>query len=336
MKRTLYLFLVALFAMTLSCGEGEDNKSDNSGDDNESVTDDKQSDEPAPGTKTFYVYEKADIDESKLPELTGDIFLSKMWNDENGLNYLVFTRVEERSQGTDGPDAVSKELHAYHFKKSGTAMVLVREIKDFVHNCIFDNTLELIENSLNITDVDNNNYAEVTFMYKLGCRSDITPLEMKLMHLENGDKYAIRGNERVQVGPEHYEGGEAKADGTFKKVPERQKFAYQVWTDNGGEKPYTKAPKTLLNADFLAGTWVLSGKYPETKDLPPVQLKFTKDGKLSYTIMEEDWVHTEWDMKKYPNVISDLPGQLSVEEGDLYYKTEDPSGKQVYLLYNKL
>jgi hypothetical protein len=335
MKRTIYLLLIAFYALTLSCAENQEKDSDNATDNGEAVTEEKQSDEPAQGTKEFYVYEEADIDQTKLPELAGDIFLEKMWNDENGLNYLLFTKKVTRNEREHEPSDVSKELHAYHFKKSGTAMVLMREIKDFVLNCMHDNTLELIENSVNITDVDNDNYGEVTFMYKLGCRSDITPLDMKLMHLENGDKYAIRGNEKVQVGPEDYIGGKAKADATFNKVPERQNFAYQVWKSNGGEKPYTKEQKTLLNAEFLAGTWVLSGKSQDTKNLPPATLKFTKDGKLSYTIMEEDWIHTEWEMKQYPNVLTNLPGQLYVGEGDLFYRTKGLSGNRVDLLYHK-
>jgi hypothetical protein len=332
MRRAIYLLFISVFALTISCGEGEEKASDDAAKTDETVSEDKQSDEPAPGTKEFYVYEQADIDKTKLPKLTGDIFLSKMWNDENGLNYLLFTKKVTRNERQHEPSDVSKELHVYHFKKSGTAMVQVREIKDFVLKCMHDNNLELIENSVNITDVDNDNYGEVTFMYELGCRSDITPLDMKLMHLENGDKYAIRGNKKIM---EDSGSGKAKADATFNKIPERRDFAYQVWTNNGGEKPYTQEKKTLLHADFLTGTWVASGKQPDTKEMTPAAIKFTKDGKMSYTIMEEDWIHSEWEMKQFPNVITDFSGQWYIGEGHLWYRTEGRSGNSVVLKYTK-
>jgi len=52
-----------------------------------------------------------------------------------------------------------------------------------------------IRNSLTITDIDNNNIPEITFIYTKSCRPDeTTPARKKLFLYEGKTKYAIRGN----------------------------------------------------------------------------------------------------------------------------------------------
>lgn len=88
----------------------------------------------------------------------------------------------------------------------------VWKAKDFVKQCEFDLELEVLENSIEVTDLDDDGIAEVSFLYKLGCRSDVSPLDVKLLMYEGSTKYALRGQSYERVGETEYMGGEFKPD----------------------------------------------------------------------------------------------------------------------------
>jgi len=50
-----------------------------------------------------------------------------------------------------------------------------------------------LPNSTQITDLDNDGITETTIAYKLTCRSDVSPSNMKLIMHENDTKMALRG-----------------------------------------------------------------------------------------------------------------------------------------------
>lgn len=91
--------------------------------------------------------------------------------------------------------------------------------KDFVTACAFDLSLELYEGSVTVTDLDGDGEAEVGFAYRLGCRSDVSPLGAKLLLYEGSTKYALRGESFEQVGEKEFAGGDFKADPAFDKAP---------------------------------------------------------------------------------------------------------------------
>ena len=55
------------------------------------------------------------------------------------------------------------------------------KVYDFEKNCDYDLTLEFIENSIEVTNLDNNNFGEITFAYKKACISDVSPKDLKLL-----------------------------------------------------------------------------------------------------------------------------------------------------------
>ncbi len=75
-------------------------------------------------------------------------------------------------------------------------------------------------------------------MYKTTCHGDVSPCDMKIIMYENNQKYAVRGESRVQVGvldngEKQFIGGEYKLDENFKKGPKVFKeFAQKLWKDN--------------------------------------------------------------------------------------------------------
>jgi hypothetical protein len=91
--------------------------------------------------------------------------------------------------------------------------------KDFVEKCAFDLSLEFLDGSVEVTDLDDDGEAEVSFLYRLGCRSDVSPLTAKLLMYEGATKYALRGDTRERVGEKEFMGGEFTADPAFQSAP---------------------------------------------------------------------------------------------------------------------
>lgn len=143
----------------------------------------------------------------KLNDVKGDFLYGYRWQDTNGDNVLVFTvkEVFKKWKDAEGPDMgdYTRYLKVYHFKsKDEKKYELVRLIQDFNQNpCSSPPFLlegDFYKESIEITDLDGDNYGEVVFMYYFNCASEINPRTVKLMFIENGDKYAIRGDEYIK------------------------------------------------------------------------------------------------------------------------------------------
>lgn len=162
----------------------------------------------------------------------GDIVDIAAWNDENGENLLLLSSLKStRKETSEMPESVSIELHAYHYVKKGEDYDLVREIKDYSNDCIFAQESDFVLKSLKITDKDNDNYGEAIFIYHLQCASELSPKTIKLLILEDGNKYIIRGNSAVMYSPfEGYMGGGKTIDSELKNAPkEILEYAEQEW-----------------------------------------------------------------------------------------------------------
>jgi hypothetical protein len=84
--------------------------------------------------------------------------------------------------------------------------------------------------------LDKDSFAEIAFMYKLGCRSDVSYDVLKLILLENGEKYAIRGETLISLNNEKY-GGKKEIDKSFNNAPQEfLNFANELWDKNVLEK----------------------------------------------------------------------------------------------------
>ena len=165
------------------------------------------------------------FDKSNLPsgiKYEGNVITGKRWNDKNGENILILTKTnlkekKVRKSGFEETD-LECELYGYHYVSSGGSYSLLWKIQDFVKECWFDLTLDFIPGSLSITDINENGVAESTFLYKMACRSDVSPSELKLMMHENDTKYALRGNMLIKM--EGYtDGGNYSIDKSFDSAP---------------------------------------------------------------------------------------------------------------------
>jgi len=134
------------------------------------------------------------------------------WQDGNGENLVLFARAETRR-----PRA-SARLTVRHWL-SGARPRLLREVKDAVEGCEFDLTAKFLPASFAVTDLDGDGVGEVTFAYEQTCRSDVSPATLKLLVLENGDKYILRGETSVKVSDSERMGGGYTVDPSFRRAP---------------------------------------------------------------------------------------------------------------------
>ena len=156
----------------------------------------------------------------------GDVLKGKAWQDANGKNFVIFTKMFDKEKA-DRNGVKDKFLYAYHFADKGDGYKKIRMIKDWEKECDLINHAEFRFKTLNITDRDRDNKAEITFIYRLGCNMDPTPVPMKLMMLEDGEKYAIRGKtaiERMNIADE------MNVDPSFNEAPDEfLSFAKEIW-----------------------------------------------------------------------------------------------------------
>ncbi len=160
---------------------------------------------------------------AKLTDVNAIVEKALQFEDKNGTNYLVATTHQNRSD-----EWASKAILVQHYiEKSNNQYELIRQITDKEDHCEFDNDLQFLTESLTISDLDKNKYAEITFLYKVGCRSDVSPIGLKLMVIENGNKAAIRG----KTLPRGFDFPKEKvADAAFKKQPKAiQDQANKLW-----------------------------------------------------------------------------------------------------------
>ena len=170
------------------------------------------------------------------PEVSfkGRLVAGVRWLDNHGENIIILSKFGPfpSKKGSSIPDeeGMDAEVHGYHYLKTKGKFALLWKMFDFVRGCPFDLDLNFLPTSLIITDLDKNGIAESTFLYKLACRSDVSPAVLKLIMHEGQKKYAIRGETVVTVGPNEKMGGTKKIDPAFAKGPKVfQEYAVKRW-----------------------------------------------------------------------------------------------------------
>ena len=111
----------------------------------------------------------------------GALFFESAWNDNNG-KYNISVYLEK--------SAHNFQLEICQFTSNG---YLVRRMVDFERRCEADLELKIDTMAISIEDIDENGVKEFSIFYLKGCRFDLSPLDAKLLILEGGKKYAVRG-----------------------------------------------------------------------------------------------------------------------------------------------
>ena len=118
------------------------------------------------------------------------------WKDSLGDNLLIATLVDaynDKQKNEYDEEGQTAELHAFHYVKKDGDYKLLWKISDAEKACPFDITCGFIKNGITVTDLDKDGIAETTVPYKLACRSDVSPADMKIVMHEDTVKYALRG-----------------------------------------------------------------------------------------------------------------------------------------------
>jgi len=192
-----------------------------------------QPDEPAIAAPVFKVLPFDKSDQSFKDSIKGTLIDGLSWQDADGEHRVLFTAnaVQMNKNGQQ-----SGAVYAYCFNKNGADWKKKWEVKDKIDNCEIDATCEFLPGSFTITDNDGNNVGEVTFLYKLSCKGDVSPDEKKLIMYEGMNKYAIRGSTILQFA-EGKEGGDKKIDASFTKAAKPLlDFANSQWDKFGTTK----------------------------------------------------------------------------------------------------
>lgn len=172
---------------------------------------------------------------SEVPDdikYSGSVVAMAKWDDKLGSNIVFITETAENSN----EDTRSKELYGYHFIAGDPENVQLWKIYDFVKDCPVDLTLEYLNKSLVITDLDKNGIGESSFLYKMSCKGDVSSDDMKLIMHEDKNKFAIRGTVNLVMDGRELEKGSMKVDPSFDKAPmEFLEYAKKQWNRFGTE-----------------------------------------------------------------------------------------------------
>ncbi len=164
------------------------------------------------------------------------------FSDRDGEHQVTITEspVDKVKKGDDWARSSTLTVVSEVRATTKAKWVTVWSAKDFVKDCAFDLTMGVIDDSIEVTDIDDNGRAEVSFQYRLGCRSDVSPATQKLLMYQGSLKWALRGTSKVKVGVENgkpqYAGGEVTVDGAFKNTPTLLREAMRQWQANVLEK----------------------------------------------------------------------------------------------------
>ncbi|MEI6090225.1 MAG: hypothetical protein WCR42_07225 [bacterium] len=205
---------------------------------------------------TFSQIKAVKISKSQIPteiKYSSIPICSYKWTDKLGTNYLICSMSKEYAPpeaiearkhyqitkyddyidtmyDSYEADFINRELYAARYCVSNGKVNVVWQLEDEVHQCPADMTLKFLGKP-QITDLNGDNTAEVWFLYTLGCRSDVSPVDMKLIMYDGKNKYAIRGTRILQYeGQTEFDGGDKKMDEAFYKLSDNyQKYAWKLW-----------------------------------------------------------------------------------------------------------
>lgn len=229
--KKIYLLVIVLISFTLfSCGKKEEKTetAPQKQEETKTTTTDTKTNEKAPeangqnsGKLEVLKFDKKDVPSDI--KYKGKIVGGARWKDTNGENLLIITETDiQNGKDKEGNEAISKELFAYNYVIKGNENTLLWQINDFVKDCPLDLALNYNQNSLTVTDLNENGVGETTFLYRMSCKGDVSPDDLKLMMHEGKDKFALRGTTELKYkvdGKTNKDGGDYKVDAAFDKAP---------------------------------------------------------------------------------------------------------------------
>jgi hypothetical protein len=163
---------------------------------------------------------------------SGKIIDAITWEDDLGKNLVMTCKTEATINLKSEMDGYDVEIYAYHYLLINNKPKFIWKIYDFISDCWTDHVAEFINNTLSVTDLNNDGIAEIWVMYLIACRGDVSPDEMKIIMYQGNQKYAMRGENKVNI-PGYSSGGQYTFDKEFLKAPKAFKdYAIKLWKKN--------------------------------------------------------------------------------------------------------
>ena len=176
------------------------------------------------------------LTENEIPKeiiFSGKLKEAVSWSDKSGKNIVITSETgefENKNSENSGRDA---ELFALNFIQNNNSYELKWKIYDYIKDCPVDIEASFIKNTLKVTDLNKNGIAEIWIMYKTVCHGDVSPCEMKIIMYEGNKKFAMRGENKVQVSQTEFIGGNYKFDNAFNSsITAIKEFAKSMWKKN--------------------------------------------------------------------------------------------------------
>ncbi len=168
-------------------------------------------------------------------EAYGELELVIAWLDRHGQNALVVGRKQNETE-----DARTTTLRAEHWLRADPKAEWqeLRVMRERVDACQFDTELSAIKGDWSVTDLDEDGVGEATVAWRVGCRSDVSPVGHKVIMIEydgkESHKWGLRGD--THIWPEQGEPTGFRTDPEFKSVPRFYKHASWVWEQTSVER----------------------------------------------------------------------------------------------------
>jgi hypothetical protein len=241
MNRYLLLLLVVFWAACNSSGKK---------DPNQAMDDTARMDQP-PATETF---RPVKISTAEIPvqlKVKGTTQEAWKWTDARGENYFICSVVapyDDPQKNEYGEEGQTAELYAYQFVKSDTGYRQLWILQETEKACPFDITCAFAKDAVTVTDLDADHLAEVTVLYKMACRSDVSPAVLKLLIHEGETLHALKGLTWVQAGPDE-KFSVTEKDACLETLPgykATEAEIYQTFGRYESEKEFRGAPIEFL------------------------------------------------------------------------------------------
>jgi hypothetical protein len=195
---TMRLFFFCLLAGLLTACKSPGKK-----DPDQAIDDTTRMDNP-PVADKFQPVRGTAADVPASIRLKGSVNDLWKWNDARGENIFITTVVapyDDSRKNEYGEEGQTAELYAYQFVKNDTGYKQLWMLHETELSCPFDITCAFAKDAVTVTDLDADHQAEVTLLYKMACRSDVSPAVMKLLMREGEYAHSLKGLTWVQGGP---------------------------------------------------------------------------------------------------------------------------------------
>lgn len=150
--------------------------------------------------------------------LTGGFIKAVRFSDVSGEHLLLLTKASTPSKSKPNPQKIERhELKAINFRKTAEGWVQEWVINDYVDCPDLDSEADFFLDSISVTDVNNDGFAEASVPYSLFCGGGIDSKIIKIIMRTKSEKFAIRGESRVILPGQEPFGGAMTVDPALHK-----------------------------------------------------------------------------------------------------------------------